>query len=38
MVLGKLTGRSVPLIWVVVRQGPTALAEGAGFDIFSSHL
>ena len=38
MVLGKLTGRSVLLIWVIVRQGSTALAEDAGFDIFFSHL
>ena len=33
--------RGVLLIWIIVRQGPVALAVGAGwgcFDIFFSHL
>ena len=31
----------VLLIWIIIRQGPTALAEGAGggcLDIFLCHL
>ena len=36
MVLGKLPVRST--IWITVRQGPTALAVGAGGGLFYSHL
>ena len=39
MVLGKLPVPGRPTIWITVRQGPTALAVGAGggcLDIFSS--
>ena len=32
MVLGKLTVPERPTIWVIVGQGPTALAVGAGGD------
>ena len=38
MVLGNLQCRVVPLIWIIVGQGPTALAVGADLgclDIFS---
>ena len=38
MVLGKLLVPGRPTIWIIVGQGPTALAVGAGggcFDIFS---
>ena len=36
MMLGKLTVPGVLLIWIIIRQGPTALAADAGcFDIFS---
>ena len=38
MVLGKLPVPGVLLIWIIVGQGPTALAVGAGggcLDIFS---
>ena len=38
MVLGKLTVPGRPTIWIIVGQGPTALAEDAGggcLDIFS---
>ena len=38
MVLGKLTVPGRPTIWITVRQGPTALAVGAGggyLDIFT---
>ena len=38
MVQGKLPVRGVLLIWIIVGQGPTALAVGAGgdgLDIFS---
>ena len=38
MVLGKVLVRGVPLIWIIVGQGPIALAVGAGggcLDIFS---
>ena len=41
MVLDKLQVQSVLLIWIIVGQGPTALAIGAGggsLDIFVSHL
>ena len=39
--LGKLSVRGVLLIWIIVGQGPTALAVGADggcLDIFVSHL
>ena len=38
MVLGKLPVPGRPTIWIIVQQGPTALAVGAGggcLDIFS---
>ena len=38
MVLGKLPVPGRPIIWIIVGQGPTALAVGAGgvyFDIFT---
>ena len=35
MVLGKLPVSGRPTIWIIVGQGPTALAVGAGGDIFS---
>ena len=38
MVLGKLPVPGRPTIWITVRQGPTALAVGAGggcLDIFT---
>ena len=38
MVLGKLPASGRPTIWITVRQGPTALAVGAGgsyLDIFT---
>ena len=38
MVLGKLTEPGRPTIWIIVGQGPTALAVGTGggcLDIFS---
>ena len=38
MVLGKLQCRGVLLVWIVVGQGPTALAMGAGggsLDVFA---
>ena len=38
MVLGKLPMPERPTIWMIVGQGPTALAVGAGgdcFDIFT---
>ena len=38
MVLGKLPVPGRPTIWIIVGQGPTALAVGAGggcLDIFS---
>ena len=41
MVLGKLPVPGVPLIWIIVRQGPTVLAVGAirgCLDIFFSRL
>ena len=41
IVLGKLPKPGRPTIWMIVRQGPTALAEGAGRDcltFFLSHL
>ena len=41
MVLGKLPVPGCPTIWMVVRQGPIALAVGAGggcLDIFFSPL
>ena len=34
MVLGKLPVLGCPTIWITVGQGPTALAVGAGLDIF----
>ena len=41
MVLGKLPEPGRPTIWIIVGQGPTALAVGTGggcLDIFFSHL
>ena len=40
MVLGKLSKRGVLLIWIIVWQGPIALAIGAGglFGHFDSPL
>ena len=41
MVLGKLPVPGRPAVWMIVGQGPTALAVGAGggcLDIFYSHL
>ena len=41
MVLSKLRCRGILLIWIIVGQGPTALAVGAGvgcLDIFFSRL
>ena len=41
MVLGKLPVPGRPTIWITVGQGPTALAVGAGGDLyghFYSHL
>ena len=41
MVLGKLPVPGRPTIWIIVGQGPTALAVGAGggcFDIFLSPI
>ena len=41
MVLGKLTVPGRPSIWIIVGQGPTALAVGAGgglFGHFYSHV
>ena len=41
MVLGKLPVPGRPTIWITVGQGPTALAEGAGWGLFGhfySHL
>ena len=41
MVLGKLPVSGRPTIWIIVGQGPTALAVGAGgvlFEHFYSHL
>ena len=41
MVLGKLPVPGRPTIWMIVGQGPTALAVGVGgvcLDIFYSHL
>ena len=41
MVLGKLPVPGRPIIWIIVGQGPTALAVGAGgalFGHFYSHL
>ena len=38
MILGKLPVLGRPTIWMIVRQGPTALAVGAGgggLDIFT---
>ena len=38
MVLGKLPGPGRPTVWIIVGQGPTALAVGAGrgcLNIFS---
>ena len=38
MILGKLPVPGRPIIWIIVEQGPTALAVGAGggcLDIFS---
>ena len=40
MVLGKLPVPGRPTIWMIVRQGPIALAVGAGggcLDIFTRH-
>ena len=40
MVLGKLPVPGRPTIWIIVGQGPSALAVGAGgvFGHFYSHL
>ena len=41
MVLGKLPVPGRPIIWIIVGQGPTALAvgaDGALFGHFYSHL
>ena len=41
MVLGKLPVPGRPTIWIIVGQGPTALAVGAGggcLDIFLSSI
>ena len=41
MVLGKLPVPERPTVWIIVGQGPTALAGGAGggcLDIFFSRL
>ena len=41
MALGKLPVPDRPTIWIIVGQGPTALAEGVGgggLDIFYSYL
>ena len=41
MVLGRLLVPGRPTVWVTVRQGLTALAEGAGGSVFGhfySHL
>ena len=41
MVLGKLPVPGRPTIWIIVGQGPTALAVGAGggcLDFFSSSI
>ena len=35
MVLSKLPVPGRPTIWITVGQGPTALAVGAGLDIFT---
>ena len=35
MALGKLPVLGHPTIWITVGQGPTALAVGAGLDIFT---
>ena len=34
MVLGKLTVPGRPTIWMIVREGPIALAVGAGRELF----
>ena len=38
MVLGKLSVRGVLLIWIIVGQGPLALAVGAGVFLFCFFL
>ena len=41
MILGKFLVPGVLLIWIIVRQGPSALAESAGggcLDIFLSSI
>ena len=41
MLLGKFSVTGVPLIWIIVGQGPIVLAVGAGWfylDIFFSRL
>ena len=41
MVLGKLPVPGRPTIWIIVGQGPTALAVGAGLGLFGhfySHI
>ena len=35
IVLGKLAGWSILLIWMIVRQGPIALVVGAGVGCFN---
>ena len=34
MVLGKLSGPGRPTIWMIIGQGPTALAVGAVWEFF----
>ena len=38
MVLGKLPVPGRPTIWITVGQGPTALAEGAGWGVVRTFL
>ena len=38
MVLGKLSVQDVLLIWIIVGQGPTVLAVGAGEGCLDSFL
>ena len=38
MVLGKLPVPGRPTIWIIVGQGPTALAAGAGWTFFLSSI
>ena len=38
VLLSKSVGRPVPLIWIIVRPGPTVLAVGAGGDCLDIFL